>query len=108
MAGDGISDDRGRTQLRGTCSDDAASRRSVRLPARVARTDVGVPLRLDPVSGDSDRDDCGSGCGGWKVSGHIRAVDLVFELDPASLESSTDSNRAHGAWQHGCRTEHAK
>ena len=55
----------GCAQLRRTCRDDAQGRWPIRLPARSILTDVGIPLRMDFVSGDSDRH-CRSGRGWFR------------------------------------------
>ena len=47
--------------------DDAAGGRSVRLPARGVLAALGLPLRLDAVHGDPDRDD-------RRRRGRVRAV----------------------------------
>ena len=59
VAGHRVHDDCGCPQLWRAGGDDAAGRRAIRLSARGARAAVGVPLRLDAVSGDPDGDDCG-------------------------------------------------
>ena len=51
----------GALALRRTGGDDAAGGRPVHLPARGLRRDAGVPVRMDPVAGDSDRHDRGGG-----------------------------------------------
>ena len=52
-------DDRRRAVVRRAGRDDAAGRRAVRLPARGLLADLGIPLRLDAVPGDSNGDDRG-------------------------------------------------
>src|SRR5262245_41648840 len=66
-----------RDKLWRTRCDDAESRWTIRLSARGLFANVGFPLRLDAVSGDSDRDDCGCRCGlrvlpGGGVVGSLR------------------------------------
>ncbi len=57
----GVPHARRRALVRRARGDDAARRRSVRVPARSVRATLGVPLRLDALHGDPDRHDCGGG-----------------------------------------------
>ncbi len=108
MGGCGVHDDRRGAQLWRTGGDDASGWRTVCLSARSARTAVGVSLRLDIVSCDSDRDDCRGGRGFRQVPRSFLSRDLFFELDSASLEGSADSPRADGTGEHGCGNQHAE
>ncbi len=57
LAADRTAHRRRRALLRRAGGDDAARRRAVRLPARGVLAAVGLPLRLDAVSGHPDRHD---------------------------------------------------
>ena len=56
---DGITDTDSRALVRRTGGDDAESRRPIRVSSRSILAAVGIPLRLDAFSCDSDRHNCG-------------------------------------------------
>ena len=67
--------------VRRACRDDARGGRAVRLPARGVLAVLGVPLRLDAVPRDPDRDDRGGRGGVLPLSGCPGPSDLASELD---------------------------
>ncbi len=108
MGRGGIHDDCRRAQLRRTGGNDAASGRAVRLSARGTRAVVGLSLRLDAISGDSDRHDCCGRRGFRQVSRSFLPCDFFFQLDCASLEGSADPVGADGSGQHGRGNQYAE
>ena len=78
----------GALTLRRTGGYDAACRRTVRLSARVARPALGLSLRLDSVSRDSDGHDRRRGRGFRQVPRNLLAGNFFQPLDRPPLESS--------------------
>ena len=86
---DGITDTDSRALVRRTGGDDAESRRPIRVSSRSILAAVGIPLRLDAFSCDSDRHDR-SGRGRLRaLHGRARAVGIRIEL----------SHRADSFWR---------
>ena len=71
LAGHRLPHHRRRPELRRAGRHDAARRRTIRLPARSAGTALGISLRLDAFSGDSDRNHCRRRRGIRQVSRHF-------------------------------------
>ena len=73
-----------RAELWRARSDDAESRRTVCLPARVAGAAVGISLRLDALSGHPDGNDRGGVCGlrqiPWRVFPTVSSTHWLWHI----------------------------
>ena len=77
----GADDCNWRTQLRGTRRGHAPRGRAIRLPARVARPDLGISLWLDDAAGHSNRHHCSGRHRLRQIHSSNRSVVLRLRLD---------------------------
>ena len=82
-----------RAHLRRTRRHDAARRRPVRLSARIARPALGISLRLDPLSRDSNRHHRRRRRSLRQVPRGFLAGHLLHSLDPPLLEGADVRDR---------------
>ncbi len=91
---DRIHDHHRRAGLRRVGCHDAARRRTVRVPPRIAGPAVGISLRLDAIPRHPDRHHCGGGSGLRQIPGRVFPFSIVDATGFGTLRTCRPSPSA--------------